>query len=113
MSNQQKDKLSPYFQHKYNDALKTVQKMNAMAEYLWAKDWERYAREIHAYGLQYERDVAYCRRMQKPEPALKMPLQPGNLSSIRTVVDGQEAEERRQCRSIEVKRPAMYQGIHI
>lgn len=111
-NHQQQEKLSAYFQLKCNDALKTAKKMTSMGEYLWAKDWERYAREIHAYGLQYEREAAYARRMKKPEPALKMPLQPANLSSVRTVQDGQEVEIRRQLHR-GYKRPSNFQCIGI
>jgi hypothetical protein len=107
---QQPEKLSPYFQHKYDDALKTMQKMVSMSEYLWAKDWERYAKEIRAYGLQYERDVAYAQRMKRTQPVLKMPLQPGNLTSVTFLRDGYEYENRRQL-SRGYKRPTMFQGI--
>ncbi|MEX0598857.1 MAG: hypothetical protein WD512_20405, partial [Candidatus Paceibacterota bacterium] len=79
-------------------------------EYIWGADWERYAKEIRAYGFQYERDCAYAQRTSRPEPVLKLPLQPGNLSTIIVTRDGYEYEERRQLKRV-YRRPSMYQGV--
>lgn len=106
------EKITPYFQHQCDMALKTAKKMNGMGEYIWAKDWEKYARDIRAYALEYQRARAFARRFGKPEPVLCLPLQPANLSTAtRRGDDGGEVIFRLQCTSSDYKRPSMYQGI--
>ena len=107
--------MNTYFQLLYNDALLTSKKMRGMGEYNWAEDWQRYSKRIYAYAMDYQKAEKYAkdcraRGIDKADPTLKLPLQPGNLSH------GPNAEGetvRRQCTPLEYRRPVMYQGASI
>lgn len=104
--------MNAFFQHKYDDAMRTSNKLVNMGEYLWARDWTRYAHEIEVYALQYQRNAAYAVKWEKPAPVLKLPLQPTNLTSTYSVVDGVEHENRRQCRNTMKSRNPMFSGVN-
>lgn len=103
------EKIDPYFLHQSNLALKTAKKLTGMGEYLWAQDWEKYAKEIRGYALEYQRALTFARRNKKPEPVMRLPLQPANLTSVTRMEDGVEVTFRRQCTPPVHHRPHMFQ----
>lgn len=118
-------KMDTFFQLKVQDAQRTAKKLRASGEYIWATDWDSYARKIAAYAQDYHNECRRAKMNGKPEPKLELPSQPANL----TVEEKNGEQVRRQCTSkniikkvmtpngpisvLCIKRPAMYQGVHI